>query len=485
MALVPLITACSTLAHVANRAPDMRAAGVSTGTLARAEAAGPPAVEVRRRPNVIVVLADDVDGYAFPHLRTITRRVVRAGVSYPNAFSGTPLSAAARATLLSGQRTRDHRNWTTYGSSGGGGEGFTSRGGFEHTIASEVPDGYFTGWFGKVMPGYGTHGSAPVTPPGWDRWFGMLGGGYHGADAWQNGKRIRVDDWFIDAIEHRVVRAIDEEPDPLFMVVAPFNVHDEIQVEPKHASRFAQARYPRTPAFGIDRDQLRLKPKWVRGLADGVDLGLVDESFRMRLRAALPIDELVDSILDALVRTDRLDDTYLIVTSDNGFRHDEFGIGFGKNDPYDPSQRIPLAIRGPGIAAGAVNPNLVSFVDLPATLLSLTGARIPSSYDGVSLIPTFDGAATVRATHVIEGMRGAGDDNLITLADRRQAIRYHGFRTLREKYIETRNRDGSLSFEYYDLVRDPSEVENRYATLSESMRLSLATRLDSLMSTAA
>lgn len=435
------------------------------------------------RPNVILVLADDVDVHAFDRLPQIQRRVLGQGLRFTNAFSGTPLSAAARATLLTGDRARDHRNWTTYGASGGGAAGFERRGGFERTLATYLPEEYFTGYFGKVMPGYGTHGHQPVTPRGWDRWFGLIGGGYHGSTAWQNGKRVQIDDWFIDAIEHRVTRAIVEEPDPLFLVVAPFNVHDEVDLMDRHARAFPAAHYPRTRALSLAPDALRDKPRWVRELADGTDLTEVDATYRERLRAALPIDELVASIVDALRAQDRLRDTYLLVASDNGFRHNEFGIGFGKNDPYEPSQRIPFAIRGPGIAAGSVNPHLASFVDLPATLLALTGTAIPASFDGVSLIPAFDAGTAVRDVHVIEGLRG-GDDNLTDWSERANPVRYRGFRTADEKYVETRNRDGSMTFEFYDLVVDPAETTNRYTSLSVERRVELSTRLASLMTTA-
>lgn len=478
-ALALLVTGCSTLAHAGQRIAQPGDAQVEGADLASVAA-----VEGRPRPNVIVVMADDIDSHAFAHLPVIRRQVMHEGLTYENAFSGTPLSAAARATLLTGQRTRDHRNWTTYGSSGGGGGGFTERGGFEHTLATMVPSEYFTGFFGKVMPGYGTHGSTPVTPPGWDRWFGMLGGGYRGTLAWQNGRRVRIDDWFIDAIEHRVTRSIIEEPDPLFMIVAPFNVHDEVQVEPRYEHAFQNVRYPRSAAFSPSAEDMRLKPPWVRQMSDGIDLDEVDRMFRTRLRAALPVDALVRSIIDTLEATGRLENTYLIVTSDNGFRHDEFGIGFGKNDPYDPSQRIPLAIRGPGVARDAVHTGLVSFVDLPATLLALTGARIPPDFDGVSLVPSFDATTPVRPVHLIEGMRG-DDDNVVTFAQRARAIRYRGFRTLTEKYIETRGRDGLLHYELYDLVADPAEVHNLYPVASDSRRLALARRLDSLMASAA
>lgn len=434
-------------------------------------------------PNVIVVLADDLDATMFAHLPTISERVVEQGVSYPNAFAGTPMSASARATLLSGDRTPDHGTWTTYAASGGGAAGFERRGGFARTLATAVPDDYVTGWFGKVMPGYGVRGHRPSTPAGWDRWFGLLRGGYRDSTAWQNVRTVRTHGWFIDAIAHRVVRAIRQETAPLFLVAAPFNPHEVLRIQPEHAEAFRDVRYPHVPALAPTEEQLAGKPRWVRELSDPVHAAEVDERYRRRLRASLPIDELVGEILAALTASDRLEETYLVVTSDNGFRHGEFGLGFGKNDPYASSQRIPLAIRGPGVAEGAIHPGIVSLVDLPATLVALTGAAVPPGYDGISLGPTFDGETSVRAFHAIEGMRGR-DDNVDSWHERRRAVRYRGFRTRSELYVETRDRSGRLEFEWYDLERDPLELDNRYDELSELRRVALAARLTSLRTTA-
>ena len=57
-------------------------------------------------------------------------------------------------------------------------------------------------------------------------------------------------------------------------------------------------------------------------------------------------------MVGALARTGRLDSTYILFTSDNGFFQGEHNIYKGKYLAYDPSSHVPLLIRGPGIPAG-------------------------------------------------------------------------------------------------------------------------------------
>ena len=98
-----------------------------------------------------------------------------------------------------------------------------------------------------------------------------------------------------------------------------------------------------------------------------------------------------------------LDGTMLMFTSDNGYYHGEHRISRGKNPPYEPAIRVPLAISVPvALLEGphaAVTPELVSNVDLAPTILDLAGATPCRKghcrvLDGRSLAPLLsEGAA--------------------------------------------------------------------------------------------
>ena len=65
----------------------------------------------------------------------------------------------------------------------------------------------------------------------------------------------------------------------------------------------------------------------------------------------------------------------MIFTSDNGFFHGEHRVQDGKVLLYEPSIRVPLILRGPGVPEGARRGQLVTNADLAPTILDAAGAR--------------------------------------------------------------------------------------------------------------
>ena len=85
--------------------------------------------------------------------------------------------------------------------------------------------------------------------------------------------------------------------------------------------------------------------------------------------------------------------THVIVTSDNGMHLGEHRLPMGKEHPYDHDIRVPMVVRGPGIAAGATLPAPVTLVDLTATVLELAGgvAHSGPALDGLSFAQALSG----------------------------------------------------------------------------------------------
>ena len=103
----------------------------------------------------------------------------------------------------------------------------------------------------------------------------------------------------------------------------------------------------RRPA-GDNRPRLadgRPGPDWLaepRGLRPAVAVA----ALRNRAQMTQSADRLVQRILDAVG-----DDTYVVLTSDNGFHLGQLGLSLGKGTPYSPDVRVPLLVVGPGVAA--------------------------------------------------------------------------------------------------------------------------------------
>ena len=88
---------------------------------------------------------------------------------------------------------------------------------------------------------------------------------------------------------------------------------------------------------------------------------------------------------------DRLEDTLVIFTTDNGYYHGEHGLA-DKWYPHQESIRVPLIVCDPRMPAemrGTTDDNLTLNVDLAPTILNAVGLKAPSSMQGTDLSPLY------------------------------------------------------------------------------------------------
>lgn len=104
----------------------------------------------------------------------------------------------------------------------------------------------------------------------------------------------------------------------------------------------------------------------------------------MRWESLLAVDEMVANLVAVLNESQSLDDTYIVYTSDNGYHVGQFAQPFDKRQPYETDIRIPLLIRGPGIAPESHVDTAVSLVDLAPTILAWANVSTPAYMDGQS-----------------------------------------------------------------------------------------------------
>ncbi|MBI3471953.1 MAG: sulfatase [Candidatus Solibacter usitatus] len=97
-------------------------------------------------------------------------------------------------------------------------------------------------------------------------------------------------------------------------------------------------------------------------------------------------DRQLGRILSQLERTGELDNTLVVVTSDNGMPFPRAKVNL-----YDWGVRMPLAIRwGKRVAAGRVVDDFVSHTDFAPTFLEAAGLPAPPGAAGRSLLPLLD-----------------------------------------------------------------------------------------------
>ena len=97
-------------------------------------------------------------------------------------------------------------------------------------------------------------------------------------------------------------------------------------------------------------------------------------------------DEKIGRLLQALEETGQRDNTVIVHFSDHGEMNGEHGM-WRKSSMYEASARVPLQICWPGqIAGGRRVGEVVSLVDLVATVVEIAGAESVAPLDGDSLL---------------------------------------------------------------------------------------------------
>ncbi len=92
-------------------------------------------------------------------------------------------------------------------------------------------------------------------------------------------------------------------------------------------------------------------------------------------------DKEVGEVLARLEREGLTKNTVVIFMTDHGISHAR-----GKQFLYDEGIHVPLVMRGPGIAAGAVRNDLVEHIDLAAVSLAAAGIPIPPAMQGRNIL---------------------------------------------------------------------------------------------------
>lgn len=329
-----------------------------------------------RKPNVIVILADDM-GYAdmgthgckdvpTPHLDSIAKN----GVRFTDGYVSCPVCSPTRAGLLTG------RYQTRFGHEGNPGPGMDRKTwGLpldQKTIAQYMKEaGYATGVVGKWH--LGDNAEYHPNRRGFDEFFGFIGGAHPYLDptinsfnmVQRNGKPVDERDHLTYAFGREAVSFIDRHKDKPFFLYLAFNaVH-----APLHRP-------------------IRLKDAFPE---------IKDEKRRSYATLLKSMDDMVGAVLDK-VREEKLEkDTLIIFLSDNG------GPTLGttaKNDPlkgyktqvHEGGIRVPFMVQWVGhVPAGKTYGKPVISLDILPTAVAAAGGKVDDRVEGVDFIPFITG----------------------------------------------------------------------------------------------
>lgn len=463
----------------------------------------PPPPPPALAPHVVFVLTDDQDLPSLAFMPRVQSLLVAQGMRFDQHVVSLSLCCPSRVSTLRGQfahNTGIYRN----GPPDGGFEGTYATGLELSTLATWLHDaGYRTALFGKYLNGYPAGAPAGYVPPGWDEWYaGTTGTPYRGFEYElnENGSTVHYGsqpaDYLTDVIaakaEDFIRRSVANDPgQPLFAYIAPYAPHSPATPAPRHAALFPEARAPRTASF--NEADVSDKPAWVQALPllSADEIKRMDKLYRNKLQALQAVDELVERIVGVLQSTGQLARTYIIFASDNGYHQGQHRFESGKMTAYEEDLRVPLVVRGPGVAPGSRATLLSANVDYAPTLAALAGVAVPDFVDGRSLQPLLRGETPPawRQVVLLEHKPDTGDGDRLArfvaetgreppdpmeLVIGPAGLDISAFSGLRTAdgftYVEYDTGEREL----YDHAADPDQLNNAYAGASAARKAQLA-----------
>ncbi|MCF7687343.1 MAG: sulfatase-like hydrolase/transferase [Cephaloticoccus sp.] len=422
------------------------------------------------RPNVVVFFTDqqrfDTTGVHGSQLGLTPNfdRMARQGTHVVNSFTCQPVCGPARSCLQTGMHATNTGMWNN---------GAKLRPELR-TLAHHFNDaGYHTAYYGKW------HLAPPHTGPvpkelqgGYQSWLAAntleFTSDAYETHVWDGeGREHVLPGYRVDALTDAAIRHLDErnKSDAPFFLFLSF-------IEPHHQNH--RDDYP-APTGYEENYATAPRPPDLQALG-----GSSPQHWPGYCGMIKRLDEALGRLIDALRSLGQLDNTIILYTSDHGnhfkTRNDEY-----KRSCHDASIRVPTALRGPGFTSGGALTELVSLVDLPATLLDAAGIPVPSEMEGCSILPL----AKKQPVHW-------RDDMFVQISESQtgRALRTHRWkysvrclepgtdgRPLIAASVDTYTEDC-----LYDLLADPWELTNliggpAYAAVTAELRGRLLKRM--------
>ncbi len=448
----------------------------SFSSIAATDAADPS----RRSPNVVFIIADDLGVgelgcYGQKVIRTPRLdRLAAEGMRFTQHYSGFPVCAPARCTLMTGK----HAGHSDIRNNGNPPGRKTDESRNFWPGQNPIPDdavtvaelfksqGYATGAMGKWGLGFEDSSGDP-SRQGFDLFFGYLCQAhahnhfprflwritndeheqvlYPGNDRTLQGATYSQDEFFREA-EQFVAANRDH---PFFLYLPIIVTHLSIQVPEDE------------PSLAAYRQEIEE--------ADYKHTSYLRHPTPRAAYAAMitRMDREIGKLLDLLEQLGLEDDTIVVFTSDNGPTYNRLGgsdseyfhsaegrRGF-KGSVYEGGIREPLIVRWNGhVAPGATSDLPTYFPDWMPTLLDLVGSPdvVPQDVDGTSFAPTLLGDTDKQQKHEFLYWEFAAYGG-------QQAVRVGDWKAVRQNMAKLKAGE-SPKTELYDLSTDPAEAHD-------------------------
>lgn len=414
-----------------------------------------PAPPPAARPNILLILADDLPSWALgcfgnKEIRTPNIDLLaRGGTRFVNHSVCTPICSASRATLFTGRVPRQH-----------GIHDFLTPNPIENppqgqkepppsfageTMISDLlaGAGYKCGYVGKWHMGNDTRPGHGISYS-----YTMAGGSrsYTDPEMFLNGESLKETGYLTDLMTRRAGEFLDQQQpgSPFFLTIGYLNPHTPYDGHPqRYYDLYKDTRF----------ETIGWEPPAANALREKELLKDIVGNNRRHAASVTALDDQLPVLLKKLQQRGLRDNTLIIFTGDNGFllgRHGLWSKGLA-SDPinmYREVMEVPMIWNWLGkVPPEAVRPELVSFYDLMPTLCEVAGVQPPANRNlpGTSYLRLAMNRPSAEAWR-----------NLIFGHFRNTEMA----RDARYKVILRNNGEGPN--ELYDLREDPRERVNQY-----------------------
>jgi arylsulfatase A len=468
----------------------MRLKSLLVIVLSLAAALSAPAV------NVVFILADDL-GYGelgcygqkkihTPHLD----RIAAEGTRLTRHYSGAPVCAPARCTLMTGK----HLGHAEIRGNRQAKVSFPEFKEGQHPIPADAltmasvfrKAGYATGAIGKW--GLGPAGSTgDPNKHGFDLFFGYncqaVAHSYYPRFLWRNDRQVEINPQPVPGHARQPEGEVNAEQWIGRTYAPDLMVKEARQFIADHKSgpfflylAFTEPHVSMHPPLG----RLDEYPKEWDAVPYRGECGYLPHPRPRAAYAAMisDLDRHVGAVREALEKAGVLDETLIVFTSDNGTTHEgakgtkfhiggcdaEFFDSTGelrgyKGTVYEGGLRVPTIVRLPGkVKAGGENASPGYFPDWFPTLCAAAGVKAPDGLDGVDLWPAITGGDIKQRTRPMVWVYPEYGGQV--------AVRLGDFKVIR-RGLKTKQPE---PWEVYDLSKDPAENRNLAAEHPELVR---------------
>ncbi|KAF2178650.1 alkaline phosphatase-like protein [Zopfia rhizophila CBS 207.26] len=358
------------------------------------------------KPNIVFILTDDQDARmnSLEHMPKVQDLLIKQGTSYVRHYAPTALCCPARVSIWTGLHSHNHGVASVHNGPFGGWEKILKQGLNDKYLPIWLRNnGYRTYYTGKLYNGMEKEMVEKETAKGWTEADLLVGGSvYQYYDPsfqhiennnWQNPGKVKDQpgNYSTDVVAdyaYGYLRDALKHDDPFFVGIAPITPHVETgktHGPPQPAKKYNNTR-PNAKVPPADNwnpaNRSGVNVVWQLDPLNDNKVKILQEHYQRRTEALLSVDDIVEKVIDILTNANKLNNTYIIYSSDNGFHIGHHRLGPGKKYAFEEDINVPLIVRGPNVPQNKKTDIVTAHVDLSPTILKMAGVPQRADFDG-------------------------------------------------------------------------------------------------------